>query len=95
MRINVKFQEQNSRLPVKFTEESGTFNVNFENFQTVTNNFDAPIYEGEYKVTPAVFEKTLNTANKYLKEDVTILKIPYAEVSNTMGGLTVTIGKEV
>lgn len=56
---------------------------------------DCPVYEGEYEVTPAVQAQTLSTAGKLLQNNVKINEIPFAEVSNTSGGTTVTIGKEV
>ncbi len=52
----------------------------------------APPYEGDYEVTPRFEAQTLPTANRLLTEDVIIEEIPYAEVSNNSGGITVTIG---
>lgn len=54
---------------------------------------DAPLYEGEYEVTPKVTEQTLPTAQKFLERDVTIEKIPYFEVTNNSGGTTASIGE--
>lgn len=56
---------------------------------------DAPIYTGDYTVTPDVVEQTLKTAQKKMTADVIIKKIPIWEVSNTSGGTTINIGKEV
>lgn len=53
-----------------------------------------PEYKGEYSVTPSQNEQTLLTANKRMSKNVTVKEIPYAEVSNVSGGLTVTIGGE-
>lgn len=50
------------------------------------------LYEGEYTVTPKVYEQSLKTKQKYLIDDVTVQKIPYSETSNTSDGLTVYIG---
>ena len=50
------------------------------------------VYEGSYKVTPSVSSQTLDTSNKLMQADVLVEKIPYAEVSNTVGGVTATIG---
>lgn len=50
------------------------------------------VYVGDYEVTPKVEAQTLSTANKILTKDVTVNKIPYAEVTNTAKGKTVTIG---
>lgn len=49
-------------------------------------------YTGEYEVTPTIDGETLETANKMMVDDLTVLSIPYTEVSNLGGGITVTIG---
>lgn len=55
-----------------------------------------PVYNGAYTVTPSsVNDLKLLTANKMLTGNIVINKIPYAEVSNTSNGTTVTIGSEV
>jgi hypothetical protein len=56
---------------------------------------DVPEYQGEYNVTPKIVEQTLPTKEKLLLEDMTIKAIPFFNVSNTSGGSTVYIGKEV
>lgn len=50
-------------------------------------------YEGEYEVTPAVDSQVMETKNRLMEEDVTILAIPYFETSNPTGK-TVYIGGE-
>lgn len=53
-------------------------------------------YRGEYVVVPkAETETVLETANKIMRDDVTVLKIPYYETSNLGGGYTVFIADEV
>ena len=55
-----------------------------------------PKYTGEYSVTPEVDTvQTLETAGKYLTNDVTVNAIPDYEVSNEAGGNTFIIGKEI
>lgn len=49
-------------------------------------------YTGEYIVIPKSKEQILETANKIMMKDVTVKEIPYAEVSNPAGGVTVIIG---
>ena len=50
-----------------------------------------PHYRGEYIVTPLAWEETiLETDGKVMDNDVTVLEVPYAEVSN-LHGTTVTI----
>ena len=53
------------------------------------------MYSGEYEVTPKVTSQILETSQKVMNNDVTINKIPIFEVSNSSGGITVSIGKEV
>ena len=61
--------------------------------ESITVGEQVETYDGEYIVTPKVDEtQTLQTQNKKMVQDVTVLEIPYAEVSNAAGGETVTIG---
>ena len=54
----------------------------------------ADIYDGEYIVTPKPFtEQTLETKEKLMTDDVTVLAIPYYETSN-VSGITIYIGGE-
>lgn len=55
-----------------------------------------PKYDGEITVTPQVENtQVLNTANKFLRQDIKVKSIPEYEVSNDSGGNTFIIGKEV
>ena len=55
---------------------------------------ELPTYEGEYEVTPKVYEnKTLQTKNHSMKDNITVKKIPQYEVSND-NGYTLIIGEE-
>lgn len=56
---------------------------------------DVPEYEGPYEVTPQVEAQTLETAGKIMKNDVAVKAIPIYEVSNTSGGSTVYIAKDL
>lgn len=49
-------------------------------------------YNGDYVVIPKATEQLLSTAGKVMVDDVTVKEIPYAEVSNPAGGVTVIIG---
>lgn len=51
-----------------------------------------PLYSGQYAIVPSTNEQNLITKNKILTDDVTVNAIPYAEVTNNTGGMTVTIG---
>lgn len=50
-------------------------------------------FEGPYEVKPVIKSQTLSTKEKIMKEDLTVLAIPYAEVTNLANGITVTIGE--
>ena len=50
------------------------------------------MYDGPYEVTPTLETQMLATRNKTMRDDVTVFEIPYAEVGNTAGGTTATIG---
>ena len=53
-----------------------------------------PSYTGETSVTPLAWQtQILETANKTLRDDITILEIPYSSVSNPQDGRTVYIGE--
>lgn len=57
---------------------------------------DHDSYLGPYRVTPkAKGEQVLKTKDRVMKEDITVLEIPYYEVSNGSNGTTVFIAKEV
>ena len=68
--------------PITLTVESGT------------GGGRLPSYTGTYEVTPRKVEQVLATKNKSMLDDVTVFKIPYAEVTNLGGGLTAVIGLE-
>lgn len=83
------------RFNVTFSEQPSSFKVGFGDILVVPAD-DLPVYEGQYEVIPSTTKnQTLPTAKKMMEYDVTVIKIPYAEVSNLTGGMTVTIGNEV
>ena len=52
-----------------------------------------PEYTGETVVTPKAFEEqTLGTHNTLVRDDITVLEIPYYETTNLKGGYTAIIG---
>lgn len=50
------------------------------------------VYEGPYIVNPKFEEQKLETKNRLLQDDVTVLEIEVEKVTNLGGGYTVTIG---
>lgn len=54
---------------------------------------DYPLaYDGDYEVTPRLYEQYLDTDSKYMNRDVTVYEIPITRTSNIAGGQTVVIG---
>ena len=51
----------------------------------ITETGEGDPYLGPYEVTPQVYEQTLETKNKSMRDDVRVYEIPYAEVSNIYG----------
>lgn len=52
-------------------------------------------YDGTYEVVPTLEGQVLETKDKVLKNNVTVTSIPIFETSNTAGGTTVYIAKEI
>lgn len=68
--------------------------VNFDLEQSI-QIVQTEYYRGEYIVTPKMFEGTvLPTKEKMMADDVTVLEVPYYEVTNETGGTTVYIATE-
>lgn len=54
-------------------------------------NFGGVPYEGPYEAVPSWQEQTLATANRVMRNDLSIEAIVKLEVINDSGGLTLTI----
>lgn len=78
-------------------EFNATFEVNTMEFSaefgTVQRIHDRmPEYDGSYEITPLAYEaQTLETKDKSMTADLTVLEIPIYEVSNEYG-TTINIG---
>lgn len=94
MKINVKFSGGSSSFKPGFRDQNKQLDTEFDNIQIVPEYINDP-YEGEYMVTPRVEAQTMFTKDKVMMDDVTIKEIPIYRTSNTSGGNTVFIGKEV
>ena len=89
MKLHVNFNEVDSELAVNFIQTECTFNTNFgEVFFIKTDD----VYEGDYNVTPRVYQQTLATKDKLMLDNVTVEIIPLSKVINFSNGYTVTIG---
>ena len=81
-------------IDIGFQENSLEYDVGIETAIQIINPTER--YEGPYTVTPLAHSETvLETQDKYMDDDVTVLKIPYYETSNLSGGYTVFIAGEV
>lgn len=55
-----------------------------------------PWYDGTYEITPHAYnEQIMQTANKSMRQNVTIHKVPKFDVDNPFGGQTISIATEV
>lgn len=60
---------------------------------TVRGNGELPYFEGAYSVTPRAGEaQILETAQRSMRQNVTVEEIPVGTVENPHGGYTVIIG---
>lgn len=86
--------DETKQINVLFDEDDG-FGCDFSASDSFECDFDKDIapdeYQGVYEVTPTASEQYLQTANKTLKQNVTVHSTPYYEASNEQGGYTVTI----
>jgi len=56
----------------------------------------APTYAGPYVVTPRPYDPVeLETRDKLMADNVTVLKVPYYETSNIYDGKTVFIAEDI
>lgn len=55
-----------------------------------------PWYDGSYEITPHAYdEQVLQTAQKSMRSDVVVHKVPRYDVDNPFGGQTISIAMEV
>ena len=93
-------EEQEGRLTASISSDKGLAGQLGNEEQlvgsiTIPPAAGASPYTGEYEVTPTVEGLNLPTRQKYMTDDVKILAIPYFEVSNTSGGNTIYIAREI
>lgn len=67
--------------------KNGTYNVTkYAEAKVRVPTSGADIYEGDYIVTPSAHRDIiLETTNKVMEDDVTVVQIPYYETSNVTG----------
>ena len=81
---------QTDKYNLKLAERTNHIQFGFYDKVEAAGGIDE--YEGPYVVTPKAWEEIiLDTDYKLMKDDVTVLEIPYYETSN-VSGLTAYIG---
>lgn len=79
---------QNAKLTAEIQDNSATL----ETSDVLVVHDKLPEYAGSYEITPLAYEaQTLETKDKTMTENLTVLEIPLFEVSNEYG-TTVNIG---
>ena len=79
---------------ISLQESKQNFDVSFGEIQYLGTPTEE-VYEGSYSVIPRETQQILLTRKKYMKDNLTIQKIPYYDVSNSSGGSTVYIAEEL
>lgn len=88
MQIVTRMRQPNKdRLNIKVTQPSLGLSVRIK-----IGGIAIQEYEGAYIITPSGEIQILETNQKKMNDDVTVLAVPYAETANSAGGITVTIG---
>ena len=96
--MKVAFSENKMQFAAQLNaggEDVKRLDATFKDYQAVTIYQEVDPYNGSYEVTPKVEAQTMPTAQKLMTQDVTIKAIPIYNVSNSSGGSTVYIAKEV
>lgn len=91
--FDISFKEDSISIPVRFSESDAENKAIFGEVQTI--NISGDPYEGDYVVTPKVDQQVMPTKGKVMVQDVTVKAIPIFRTSNTSGGNTVYIAKEI
>lgn len=82
-------------IPIDIELSESEIDIDVEIFGEVVHKSGFDEYDGEYVITPDSHENiVLETSNKLLNDDITVLKIPTFETSNE-SGTTLYIGKEI
>jgi hypothetical protein len=80
-------------LELEFKESNQHIDFTYEEFLFISDS--GGTYEGDYTITPKIDAQTMATKGLVMREDVTVKAIPFYNVSNTSGGSTVYIAKEI
>lgn len=93
MTFETAFNSSALDFDTQFFEINSCFDTQMQDY--IANTFISD-YTGSYSITPKANQsQTLDTKNKVLINNITVFEVPYFDVSNNSGGITVTIGKDV
>lgn len=94
--LHLVIKESDAQFGLRLVEDNLHLSMDFGEVQRMQEVIspDGEVYDGSYDVVPKVEQQVLPTAQKIMKDDVTVRAIPVYEVSNTAGGITVYIAKE-
>ena len=95
MKLELTFSEQDKCFATSLSDTSQIFELDMGSVNRVTEYIGGELYQGDYVVTPKVDAQTIPTKGKVMAEDVTVKEIPIFRTSNTSGGNTVYIAKEI
>lgn len=88
--VPITVSQNNLQVPMTLLDDSTIHMELSQKIEVIRRDVD--YYEGDYIVTPSVHvEQVLDTNEKFLTDDVTVLKVPYYETSNEYG-MTAYIG---
>lgn len=94
MPIEYQFELEQMDEEFIFTLEEPEYEFTIEEAIIIHEGGGYDVYDGQYEVTPSAHNPiVLETREKLMADDVTVLKIPYYETSNE-SGLTVYIAGE-
>ena len=94
LHFTCNFAKSDQQIPVIFEKSDQSIGITF-NESPINNSETDEVYEGPYQITPGVESQSIPTAQKFMSDDVIVKAIPFSIVSNTSGGTTAYIGKEV
>lgn len=89
MKVNITFASSVDAFHLGFAEEA-SFSIGFEAGMEPAHCIP---YDGDYEVVPKVSEQVLATADRHMRKNLVVQKIPYFEVDNIQAGQTAIIGE--
>lgn len=91
MKIKVHLKEEVNLFKIKLEEQTNTFETIFGDSVNIIVKPVENYYDGSYDVIPSINEQVLKTAQKTMKQNLTVNAIPYSVTTNLTGGKTATI----